>query len=103
MAGKPKAKVGDRYGYLTLIRDTGERKKHGEVVWECRCDCGKVIVRGFDSLMESVRHGHTISCGCQKDKSIGKGSHMILNALPKQEKVLGRLKAQQCRASIERA
>lgn len=32
--------IGARFGHLTVIKDSGERK-HRSVVWECQCDCGR--------------------------------------------------------------
>jgi len=50
---------GQRFGRLVVLYDTGERK-HRNVVWHCRCDCGnEVDVRGGD-----LASGNTKSCGC---------------------------------------
>lgn len=65
MAGKPKAHPGDRYGYLVLIRDTGKRDRDGSVIWECKCDCGKIIERAYTTMTRSVKEHHVISCGCE--------------------------------------
>jgi hypothetical protein len=50
---------GQRFGRLAVVRILSERK--GErVVWECRCECGRIVnVTGHD-----LRAGHTKSCGC---------------------------------------
>ena len=51
--------TGQRFGRLTVIKAEEERK-NGQVVWECKCDCGNTVsVRGGH-----LRNGHTISCGC---------------------------------------
>lgn len=34
-------------------------------MWECQCDCGKVIVVNSQNL----RTGHTKSCGCKKSEA----------------------------------
>ena len=31
--------VGQRFGHLTVIKDTGKRL-HRSIIWECLCDCG---------------------------------------------------------------
>lgn len=72
MSGKPKASIGDTYGYLTLVEDTGQRTNDGSVIWKCQCDCGNIVHRRFDCITESLIKGCAISCGCKKDKSIGK-------------------------------
>ena len=71
MSGSPMNHVGDKYGYLTLLEDTGERTNSGNVVWKCQCDCGNIVHRTQDSLMQSTVKGCVISCGCKRDKSIG--------------------------------
>ena len=51
--------TGKKFHRLTVIRETG-RDNSGQVLWECRCDCGNTsIVRGRD-----LRSGGTKSCGC---------------------------------------
>ena len=53
--------TGARYGRFTVLREAG-RTKGGNVVWECRCDCGvlKSVPGG------SLRSGGTVSCGCHR-------------------------------------
>lgn len=54
-----KIEKGAVFGRLTVIRETEERA-FGNVVYECRCQCGNIThVRG--SLLRS---GNTKSCGC---------------------------------------
>lgn len=57
--------TGQRIGHLKVIAESPERyiSQNGkEVVWICRCDCGKTTeVRGSE-----LRKGHTKSCGCFK-------------------------------------
>lgn len=56
---KKKDLTGQRFGHLTVLRDTGERKNKC-IVWECRCDCGNITyVRSI-----SLTSGNTTSCGC---------------------------------------
>ena len=51
--------TGKKFHRLTVIREAG-RDNSGQVLWECRCDCGNIsIVRGRD-----LRSGVTKSCGC---------------------------------------
>ena len=55
--------TGQRFGKLTVLRPT-EQRKYRQVVWECRCDCGNtVFIRG-----DSLSNGLTQSCGCLKRK-----------------------------------
>lgn len=40
-------------------------KKKNIYYWKCRCDCGREVIKSGDSL----RRGHTQSCGCSRIKS----------------------------------
>lgn len=53
--------TGNKYGRLTVIKDSGKRKKT-HILWECVCECGNIILK--DSY--SLRTGHTKSCGCYR-------------------------------------
>ena len=72
MSGKPKFEVGDTFGALTIIEDTGKRCKAGQVYWKWKCECGNTVIRSTDCIMESIIRGFTPSCGCKKSKAIGK-------------------------------
>jgi len=50
---------GQRFGRLVVLYDTGERK-HRNVVWHCRCDCGTEV----DVIGRNLTSGRTKSCGC---------------------------------------
>lgn len=53
--------TGNKYGMLTVIRRV-ENAPKGVARWECRCDCGNiVIVRGGN-----LKNGAVKSCGCLK-------------------------------------
>ena len=55
--------TGKKFGRLTAIERTGE-KKGTNVVWLCRCDCGRDIKVVSSSLLS----GNTQSCGCLRDE-----------------------------------
>jgi hypothetical protein len=53
--------TGHRFGRLTTLNYKGlghGSAKHGK--WECRCDCGNIVLIAGIKL----RNGHTKSCGC---------------------------------------
>lgn len=50
-----------KFGRLTVIQEVG-RNKSGSAKWLCKCECGGEKIVSSDSL----RHGHTRSCGCIK-------------------------------------
>lgn len=53
--------TGKKFGKLTAI-ERAPNGKHNEVMWKCKCDCGKYhVVEGY-----KLRIGHTTSCGCAK-------------------------------------
>lgn len=49
-------RVGQRFGKLIVMRDAG--RKFGGVLWECRCDCGRIVNVRSSSLV----CGDTKSC-----------------------------------------
>ena len=51
--------VGKRFGKLTVIQDSGQRKGT-RVLWLCRCDCGGEIT----ALQHQLVGGTIQSCGC---------------------------------------
>ena len=57
--------TGQRFGKLTAIRPT-ENRKRGSIVWECRCDCGGTVY----VISSSLRSGNVRSCGCLVYKKI---------------------------------
>ena len=56
-----KNEIGNTYGYLTVI-ERAKNNKDGRAQWLCQCKCGNQIVVRSDSL----RSGHTTSCGCKR-------------------------------------
>lgn len=57
--------LGQRFERLTVTKRIIDDKDH--VMWEATCDCGnKIIVRG-----DSLRTGHTRSCGCLQKEVVG--------------------------------
>ncbi len=49
-----------RFGRLVVISDTG-KIKHGKVIWNCICDCGK----NHTVMSSYLLNGTTSSCGCK--------------------------------------
>lgn len=51
--------TGQRFGTLTVLRLLDEKGPTGQAIWECQCDCGKIVkARGT-----SLRYGEVSSCG----------------------------------------
>ena len=56
--------IGQTFNYLTVIKRVIDEQDR--VKWLCRCICGnEIIVRG-----DSLRSGHTKSCGCFQKKRV---------------------------------
>ena len=56
MAGKPKDRIGQRYGKLVVEYLSGRRNpRSGGVYWWCRCACGNIREVSADSLSYSNR------------------------------------------------
>lgn len=52
--------AGTRFGRLMVIRDSGDRARKGEVVWDCLCDCGTY----HRATGGNLKSGTVTSCGC---------------------------------------
>lgn len=58
-----------RFTRLVALRIVGQ-DSGGRCKWECRCDCGKLIVaRGY-----SLNEGNTRSCGCLQRENTSKAN-----------------------------
>ena len=60
--------VGQKFGYLTVIRRVDNID--GKVAYECKCDCGKTIITKSAYLLFNGK----ISCGCKRQS---KGENII--------------------------
>lgn len=45
--------VGERYGKITVLRRT-EHRTHGQIIWECKCDCGTILLIPSGDLRDRV-------------------------------------------------
>lgn len=62
--------IGMRVGQLTVLRRIeGRRNKHGHMLWECKCDCGKTK----EIKATYLQNGVVQSCGCQASQGRPKG------------------------------
>ena len=55
--------LGKKFGRLAVIADVGNDNNRNSL-WKCRCDCGNITV----VLANSLKNGHTKSCGCLKNE-----------------------------------
>lgn len=68
--------VGQKFGKLTVLKDSGKRTKERGIIWECQCECGKITEVSSNNLKQKT----TISCGCLKQSQ---GEYIIENILKK--------------------
>src|SRR5437899_3236677 len=54
-------KLGSIFGSWTVVKRVANNI-HNQVMWECRCECGKIV----SIVGSSLRSGHSRSCGCKK-------------------------------------
>ena len=52
--------IGQRFGHLTVIEDTGKRL-HRSIIWKCKCDCGNE----HEVTSNNLNGGQVHSCGKQ--------------------------------------
>lgn len=62
--GQPLNLINQRFGKVTVLSKTSQRKSNGEIIWKCQCDCGNIFFTGTGTL----RYGTTQSCGCTRYK-----------------------------------
>lgn len=53
---------GQKFRNITALYPTEQRTPKGDVIWHCRCDCGKEFKASYNNLVYS----NLQSCGCQK-------------------------------------
>lgn len=66
--------VGQKFGRLTVIKDSNKRTSSGAIIWECQCECGNITYVNKSKLTS----GNTKSCGClRKELYKAKKPHLI--------------------------
>jgi hypothetical protein len=64
MANKFKDLTGQTFNDLTAVRRIGSDAE-GNSVWEWSCVCGNIV----EFNAHAVKRGHTLSCGCRRQRS----------------------------------
>lgn len=64
LGGPIKDRTGQRYGKLLVIglSNITPNINRDSKYWECRCDCGKIIIRNGDDLEASRKNNRISSC-----------------------------------------
>lgn len=65
---KRKDYTGQRFGKLVVLKMIYPDRQHkqSETQVECKCDCGKVVIRGIEGLVQNIKSGYISSCGCRR-------------------------------------
>ena len=78
---KVKNRIGQRFGRLLVIGYSHVTKERS-AAWECKCECGQIIV----VRVQHLRSGHTQSCGCYNRERVRKALFKHGNAVRSQPK-----------------
>lgn len=62
--------IGQTFGKLTVIKDSGKRGKDGRIIWLCQCSCKNKNLVEVNS--KNLLFGDTVSCGCVRSKGESK-------------------------------
>lgn len=62
--------VGQKFGKLTVIKNTGERQSK-DIVWLCQCECGN-YTKVITSNLNPSKKNRTLSCGCHRKERVTK-------------------------------
>lgn len=65
--------TGVHKGRLIALRPLKARDYKGSVIWECECDCGKMIELSEDQFV----HSQTQSCGCLRSENAKKMNEQL--------------------------
>lgn len=65
--------TGKRFGRLTVLQESAERKNN-KIMWLCQCKCGKQLLVRAGSLVE----GNTKSCGCLRNEKVAEAARKYL-------------------------
>ena len=71
--------TGQIFGKWTVLYKANKTAKNGGIYWHCRCECGKQK----DVLGQSLRMGHSLSCG--NHSNISRGNVKIADILDEYE------------------
>ena len=66
MPSKPRNRIGEVYGRLTVIRPSERRTKSGNVFWWCRCVCGLEREVPSDKLSHNTTRRKPVVTACLK-------------------------------------
>lgn len=85
--------IGQKFGRLTVIKDSGQRNNDRQIMWECKCECGNITLVATKYLTSEK----TQSCGCIKTVDLTGQRFGKLIAIRPTEKRSGRSIVWECK------
>ena len=64
MPSKPRNRIGESYGKLTVVRPSERRTKSGNAYWWCRCSCGREREVAGDKLSTNINRRKPVVTAC---------------------------------------
>lgn len=65
--GVKKQLVGQKFGKLTVVSEEKSIKRASQKgyrrIFKCRCECGTIVIRPYNSIVATIRDGHKTTCG----------------------------------------
>lgn len=66
MPSKPRNRIGEIYGQLTVVRASDRRTRAGNAFWWCRCSCGCEREVPGDKLSHNLKRRKAIVIACEQ-------------------------------------
>lgn len=77
--------TGKRYGHLTAIKRDG-KDKNGCLIWQFKCDCGKIVKIRKSDVTKKDKYKNTKSCGCLRWKRFKNTKFRVVRTVVKTHK-----------------
>lgn len=65
--------IGQKFNYLTVLSRLDAKDKAGSKLFECKCDCGKVVPRAISKVI----NGAVKSCGCMQAQIVSPEGEIV--------------------------
>lgn len=78
-------KSGKKFGMLLIMRHSKEHSSK-RVYWKAICDCGNTVYIANSNLVQTIKRGNHISCGCKQ--GVGSWKHTKENIVGKKYNLL---------------
>ena len=72
--------TGERYGQLTVIKETNHKNSHNRRMWLCICDCGEMVYKTLN-VIKTRKNPACKNCTMEKLKDTGRGNNKNITNL----------------------